>query len=142
MGDTVDVHIRIVEGDKERTQVFRGIVIGRRGSGINESFTVRRLVAGEGVERIFPLHSPAIEKIVVKKRGRVRRAKLYYLRDRTGKATKVAERRLEGKKGDILADLAATDQHSNQTRPEEEERKVQPAEAGKEKPASDAEKKT
>jgi len=92
IGDTVDVHVRIVEGDKERVQVFNGTVIGRRNAGNRSAFTVRRIVAGEGVERTFPLHSPWIEKIEIKRLGRVRRAKLYYLRDRVGKATKVREK--------------------------------------------------
>ena len=93
IGDTVDVHVRILEGQKERVQVFNGVVIARRGSGMREMFTVRRIVQGEGVERIFPLHSPKIAKIEVKRTGRVRRAKLYYLRDRVGKATRLRERR-------------------------------------------------
>lgn len=91
VGDIVDVHQKIVEGDKERVQVFSGTVIMRKGDGINSSFTVRRIVNNEGVERIFPLHSPKIEKLEVKRRSRVRRAKLYYLRDRTGKATRLKE---------------------------------------------------
>lgn len=91
IGDTVDVHVKIVEGEKERIQVFTGIVISRKGGGLNEAFTVRRLVGNEGVERVFPLHSPSIDKIDVKKSGKVRRAKLYYLRDRVGKATRLAE---------------------------------------------------
>src|SRR5436305_6859773 len=85
IGDQVDVHQRILEGQKERIQVFSGTVISRRGDGLREMFTVRRIVQGEGVERIFPLHSPKIAKIEVKRTGRVRRAKLYYLRDRVGK---------------------------------------------------------
>ena len=93
IGDTVDVHTRILEGDKERIQLFTGVVIARRGSGTRESFTVRRIVAGEGVERTFPVHSPKIAKVDVKRHGRVRRAKLYYLRDRVGKATRLRERR-------------------------------------------------
>jgi large subunit ribosomal protein L19 len=93
VGDTVDVHCRIVEGDKERIQVFTGTVIARRGGGAGESFTVRRIVQGEGVERVFPLNSPRVEKIAVRKTGRVRRAKLHYLRGRTGKAARLAERR-------------------------------------------------
>ena len=93
IGDTVDVHTRIKEGNKERIQVFTGVVIARRGSGTRENFTVRRIVAGEGVERIFPVHSPKIAKLEVKRHGRVRRAKLYYLRDRVGKATRLTERR-------------------------------------------------
>lgn len=92
VGDTVDVHVRIVEGSKTRIQVFTGTVIARKGSLNREMFTVRRIVAGEGVERVFPLHSPWLEDIQVRRYGRVRRAKLYYLRDRVGKATKVKER--------------------------------------------------
>jgi len=91
VGDIVDVHQRIVEGDKERIQVFSGTVIMTKGEGINATFTVRRIVNNEGVERIFPLHSPKIEKLEVKRRSRVRRAKLYYLRERTGKATRLKE---------------------------------------------------
>ncbi len=93
IGDTVDVHTRILEGDKERVQVFTGVVIARRGSGTRETFKVRRIVAGEGVERTFPTNSPKIAKIEVQRHARVRRAKLYYLRDRQGKATRLQERR-------------------------------------------------
>ena len=93
IGDTVDVHTRIVEGDKERVQVFSGTVIMRKGRGINETFTVRRIVNNEGVERIFPLHSPFISKITVKRSGVNRRAKLFYLRDRVGKAVRLTEKR-------------------------------------------------
>jgi large subunit ribosomal protein L19 len=93
IGDTVDVHTRILEGDKERIQLFSGIVIARRGSGTREAFTVRRIVAGEGVERTFPINSPKVAKVVVKRHGKVRRAKLYYLRDRVGKQTRLRERR-------------------------------------------------
>jgi large subunit ribosomal protein L19 len=92
VGDTVDVHQRILDGEKERTQVFNGVVIARRGEGAREMFTVRRIVQGEGVERIFPLNSPKIAKIEVKRSGRTRRAKLYYLRKRVGKATRLRER--------------------------------------------------
>ena len=92
IGDTVDVHQRILEGDKERIQIFNGIVIARTGTGVAENFTVRRIVAGEGVERIFPIHSPKLASIVVKRHGKVRRAKLFYLRGRTGKATRLVER--------------------------------------------------
>jgi len=99
IGDTVDVHTRILEGDKERIQVFTGVVIAMRGSGTREMFTVRRIVAGEGVERTFPMHSPKVADVVVKRHGRVRRAKLYYLRDRIGKATRLRERR--AKKGEV-----------------------------------------
>jgi len=89
VGDTVDVHVKIVEGDKERTQVFRGTVIADNGRGVNRTFTVRRVVQGQGVERVFPLHSPMVMKVEVKAHGKVRRAKLYYLRDRVGRAIKV-----------------------------------------------------
>jgi large subunit ribosomal protein L19 len=93
VGDTVDVHQWIEFGEKGRTQIFSGTVIAKRGSGPQEAFTVRRIVQGEGVERVFPLHSPKIVKLEVKRRGRTRRAKLYYLRDRVGKATRVQERK-------------------------------------------------
>ena len=92
-GDTVSVHVRVVEGDKERIQIFQGVVIGRRGGGTRESFTVRKISGGVGVERIFPLHSPSIERIELLRRGKVRRAKLYYLRDLRGKAARIEERR-------------------------------------------------
>ncbi len=98
VGDNVDIHTRILEGEKERVQIFSGTVIARRGSGTRETFTVRRIVAGEGVERIFPVHSPKIASIEVKRHGVVRRAKLYYLRDRVGKATRLKERRVVRKK--------------------------------------------
>lgn len=93
IGDTVDVFTRIVEGEKERTQVFNGVVIARRGHGVSATFTVRRIVANEGVERIFPVHSPRVLKVEVKRHGKVRRAKLYFLRDRIGKARRLRERR-------------------------------------------------
>ncbi len=91
IGDTVGIHCRIVEGEKERVQVFTGTVIGRRGGGISETFTVRRIVNGEGVERTFPLHSPRVGQIDVVRHGKVRRAKLYFLRDRVGKSTRLKE---------------------------------------------------
>ena len=94
IGDTVDVHTKILEGDKERVQVFSGTVIARSGSGSREMFVVRRIVAGQGVERKFPLHSPRIEKVEVKRRSVVRRAKLYFLRDRIGKSVRLKERRI------------------------------------------------
>ena len=86
VGDTVKVHTRVVEGDKERVQIYSGIVIGRKGTGLNENFTVRRVSYGEGVERVFPIHSPRIAKIEIERKGAVRRAKLNYLRDRKGKS--------------------------------------------------------
>jgi large subunit ribosomal protein L19 len=92
IGDTVDVSVRIVEGEKERIQVFSGTVIARSGGGLNESFTVRRIVNDEGVERVFPLHSPSVADIQVRRHGETRRAKLYYLRDRVGKAVRLKER--------------------------------------------------
>jgi large subunit ribosomal protein L19 len=97
IGDTVNVHTRILEGEKERIQIFTGVVIARRGSGTRELFTVRRIVAGEGVERSFPINSPKIAKLEVERRGRVRRAKLFYLRDRKGKSTRLTERRVTKK---------------------------------------------
>jgi large subunit ribosomal protein L19 len=103
IGDTVDVHTKIMEGDKERIQIFSGVVIARSGAGAREMFTVRRIVAGQGVERKFPLHSPRIAKIDVKRSGRVRRAKLYYMRERSGKATRLRERRTD-QKGDASAE--------------------------------------
>ena len=93
IGDTVDVHCRILEGEKERIQIYTGVVIARAGSGSRETFTVRRIVQGEGVERKFPIHSPKIGKVVVQRSGVTRRAKLYYLRDRIGKAVRLRERR-------------------------------------------------
>lgn len=93
IGDTVDVHSRILEGNKERIQVFTGTVIAMAGSGTRETFVVRRIVAGEGVERKFPLHSPRVAKVEVKRSSVVRRAKLYFLRDRVGKAVRLKERR-------------------------------------------------
>jgi large subunit ribosomal protein L19 len=93
VGDSVDVHTRILEGNKERIQIFSGVVIAKRGTGTSEMFTVRRIVQGEGVERNFPANSPKIAQIEVKRHARVRRAKLFYLRDRTGKATRLRERK-------------------------------------------------
>ena len=92
-GDELKVHVKVVEGNKERVQVFQGNVIARQGSGVAETYTVRKLSYGVGVERTFPLHTPTVQKIEVVKRGDVRRAKLYYLRDRKGKAAKIREKR-------------------------------------------------
>jgi len=94
-GDTLKVHVRVVEGNRERVQVFEGVVLGRQGAGVRESFTVRKVSFGVGVERTFPVHSPILAKIEVVNRGDVRRAKLYYLRDRIGKAAKIRERRFD-----------------------------------------------
>ena len=93
IGDTVDVSTRIIEGEKERIQIFSGTVIMRKGRGINEMFTVRRIVNNEGVERIFPVHSPFVSKVTVRRNGETRRAKLFYLRDRVGKAVRLVEKR-------------------------------------------------
>ena len=95
-GDELKVHVRVIEGNKSRVQVFQGIVIARQGSGVRETFTVRKISYGVGVERIFPVHAPVIEKIEVVRRGEVRRAKLYFLRDLRGKAAKIRERRGAG----------------------------------------------
>ena len=92
VGDTVKVHVRVVEGDKERIQVFEGVVIARKGGGIRETFTVRKVSFGIGVERIFPVHSPIIKKLEVSRHGDVKRAKLYYLRDKKGKDSKIKEK--------------------------------------------------
>ena len=94
IGDSVDVHVRIKEGDRERIQLFSGTVIGMKGHGVNASFTVRHVFQGEGVERVFPMHCPTVEKVEVKRKGKVRRAKLYFLRDRSGRGTRLAERRM------------------------------------------------
>jgi large subunit ribosomal protein L19 len=93
VGDTVRVMVKVVEGEKERLQPFQGVVIGRRGGGVRATFTVRKISGGIGVERIFPLHSPAVAEVKVLRRGRVRRAKLFYLRGRTGKAARLKEKR-------------------------------------------------
>ncbi len=93
IGDTVQVHTKIIEGETERTQLFKGIVIARKGSGVQETFTVRKVAFGNGIERVFPIHSPRVAKIEVERKGKVRRAKLYYLRDKVGKAARVKERR-------------------------------------------------
>ena len=92
VGDSVEIHVRIIEGDRERIQIFAGVVIAKRHEGLGETFTVRRLVQGEGVERIFPVNSPRVVDIVVKKKGNVRRAKLHYLRQRVGRGTRVEEK--------------------------------------------------
>lgn len=97
-GDSITVHYKIREGAKERTQLFQGVVLQRRGNGVTETFTVRKISSGTGVERIFPITSPFIEKIVVNKVGVVRRARIFYMRKRTGKATRIKERRSTGKK--------------------------------------------
>src|SRR5947199_2664317 len=106
VGDTVDVHQRILEGQKERIQIYSGTVIARRGDGVREMFTVRRIVQGEGVERVFPMNSPKIAKIEVKRSVGVRRAKLIYLRDRVGKATRVREKKQNVVEASVNGDCA------------------------------------
>ena len=108
-GDTVRVNVRIREGERERVQAFEGVCIGRSGGGLQESFTVRKISFGEGVERVFPVFSPMIESIEVKRRGAVRRAKLYYLRDRRGKSARIAERAMGGGRDAIREEEAAED---------------------------------
>ena len=101
VGDTVNMHINIREGDKQRVQIFNGVVISRKGAGTGETFTVRRIVANEGVERIFLLHSPSIVKVEVVRSGKVRRAKLYFLRDRVGKSRRLREKRVRHSRGAV-----------------------------------------
>lgn len=98
-GDTVRVHVRIKEGDKERIQIYEGVVISRKRAGLKTTFTVRKMSYGVGVERIFPLHGPMVAKIELKARGRVRRSRLFYLRERTGKAARIKERRMDTSRG-------------------------------------------
>ena len=103
-GDTLRVHVKVVEGQRERTQAYEGICIARKNSGVNSAFTVRKISFGEGVERVFPLYSPSVDKIEVVRRGRVRRAKLYYLRDRRGRAARIAEEGMGGGENEGAAD--------------------------------------
>src|SRR5437773_7493443 len=112
VGDTVDVATRILEGDKERIQLFAGTVIMKKGAGINETFTVRRIVNNEGVERIFPVHSPFIQKVIVRRSGETRRAKLFYLRQRVGKAVRLTEER-KTKKTETAAGPAGPTGHES-----------------------------
>ena len=107
-GDELKVHVRVIEGNKSRVQVFQGLVIARRGSGIRETFTVRKISYGVGVERVFPVHAPVIEKIELVRKGEVRRSKLYYLRDLRGKAAKIRERRGGEDLETIYSDTATT----------------------------------
>lgn len=109
-GDTVKVHVRVVEGNRERIQVFQGVVIRRQGGGLQETFTVRKMSFGVGVERTFPVHSPSISKLEIASRGRVRRAKLYYLRERRGKKARIKERRDEAAEAAEAARLAALEE--------------------------------
>ncbi len=119
IGDTVDVHVRIKEGDKERIQLFSGVVIRRIGGGIRETFTVRRIVQGEGVERIFPIHSPFVEKVVVRRGGKVRRAKLYYLRELSGKKARLRERLLTKDERELARKTVAGELEKEDVEPED-----------------------
>ena len=122
VGDTVDVHFKIVEGEKERVQIFTGTAIAMRGRGLSSMFTVRKLVGGEGVERTFPLHSPRVVDIKVTRKGKVRRAKLYYLRDRVGRATRVEEHVL--RKGEESAPEEKSEEKPAEPTPQEEKKTV------------------
>lgn len=124
-GDTVRIHTKVIEGEKERIQIFEGVVIARQGGGLGETFTVRKISYGIGVERTFPLHSPRVDKIEVVRRGRIRRAKLYYLRERVGKATRIRTRRkmLKDPNKIIRIDNGADQDVSENTSPD-----VQPTE--------------
>jgi len=108
VGDSVRVHTKVVEGDKERIQIFAGVVIGRRGHGLNETFTVRRISYGEGVERVFPIHSPRIDKVEVEREGAVRRAKLTYLRKRVGRGATLVKEKSSGGSSAAAAATGAT----------------------------------
>jgi large subunit ribosomal protein L19 len=147
-GDRVRVHFQVVEGNRRRTQVFEGIVLKRQGSGVRETFTVRKQSFGVGVERTFPLHSPKIEKLEIAARGDVRRAKLYYLRDKVGKSARVAERRW-GIEDDVLVaeeeaeavdaeGVAVTEAEAELVAPPEEEAESAEGEAGDSEPAEQA----
>ena len=148
-GDRVRVHFQVVEGNRKRTQVFEGIVIKRQGSGARETFTVRKHSFGVGVERTFPLHSPKIEQLEVAARGDVKRAKLYYLRDKVGKRARVAERRWGIADELVIAEpeaeavdaegVAVSEAETEVTEPEPAEGEEQPAEKAEEQPAADAE---
>ena len=148
-GDRVRVHFQVVEGNRKRTQVFEGIVIKRQGSGVRETFTVRKQSFGVGVERTFPLHSPKIEKLEIAARGDVRRAKLYYLRDKVGKSARVAERRW-GIEDDVLVaeeeaeatdteGVAVSEAEAELVEPPEEEAEAKEGEAKTESVASEGE---
>jgi large subunit ribosomal protein L19 len=126
IGDTVRVSVRIIEGDKERTQVFMGTVIARRGAGISENFTVRRIVNNEGVERTFPVHSPKVTGVEVVRSGKVRRAKLYYLRDRVGKATRLKTLKRSVAKKDKVEVPADDETYADEPSPPAESASQQP----------------
>ncbi len=133
IGDTVDVQVRITEGDKSRIQLFSGIVIAKKHGGLRESFTVRRLVDGEGVERTFPIHSPAVVGITVKRHGVTRRAKLYFLRERVGKATRLKERKVVKKEAEAAEAASAKKGGRKRGAKAKAERRQRAAEAPKPK---------
>ncbi len=138
-GDTVRVHVKVIEGDRERIQVFEGMCIARKNAGVNSSFTVRKISYGEGVERIFPLHSPRIAEIEVARKGVVRRAKLYYLRDRKGKSARIVED-VEAQR-ELMAEVAAQAAEAKPKKEKKERPRRDPAMAGDKKPARPAAKK-
>jgi large subunit ribosomal protein L19 len=117
VGDTVRVHVKVIEGEKERIQVFEGVVIGRKGASNRETFAVRKVSYGVGVERVFPIHSPFVEKIEVVRSGRVRRAKLYYLRSKQGRAARIAERGSEAKAAKVADTVAESEPVAAETLP-------------------------
>ncbi|MFM7873934.1 MAG: 50S ribosomal protein L19 [Actinomycetota bacterium] len=132
-GDELKVHVRVIEGNKSRVQVFQGLVISRRGSGVRETFTVRKISYGVGVERVFPVHAPVIEKIELVRKGEVRRAKLYYLRDLRGKAAKIRERR-GGEDLEMIYAESPTTEVVEETAPVVTEVEVESAQETSEKP--------
>ena len=138
-GDTVKVHVRVVEGNRERVQVFQGVVIRRSGGGLRETFTVRKISFGVGVERTFPLHSPSIAKLEVVQRGHVRRAKLYYLRDLRGKKARIKERRIDEAKLAALEALDAEDEAEDAVAELDADTTEETSEEGEAEPAADAE---
>jgi large subunit ribosomal protein L19 len=148
-GDTLRVHVKVVEGERVRTQIFEGVCIGRKNAGINSAFTVRKISYGEGVERVFPLYSPLVDKVEVVRRGRVRRAKLYYLRGRTGKAARIAEKttgtaanlREVASAADLDAEALAADLASGPVEAQTSEEQQAAAEKRAEKKAKKAAKK-
>lgn len=129
IGDTVKVHCRIIEGDKERIQLFIGTVIGRRGEGVSETFTVRRIVNNEGVERTFPVHSPRVAEVEIVRRGKTRRAKLYYLRDRVGKSTRLKELRGPTKAEIVAAEKSAAARQAPEAQDASDESAAETSEA-------------
>jgi large subunit ribosomal protein L19 len=127
VGDSVEVHVKIIEGDRERVQIFSGIVIAKRHEGLSETFTVRRIVQGEGVERIFPVNSPRVVEVVVKKKGNVRRAKLHYLRSRVGRGTRIEEKLGAMEKEQASAASAKSEEKASEAEKPKSEKKPEPA---------------